>query len=143
VSNRADVVAPLVEQTSRGTIGRRGREDMATNTPVNIGNLIYTKPNFRGRRPCLVGTGTTVHTIVATHLGGLSADRIRSCLLLWGVKGVFYAGPGSRPTEASSITLPRSPQTRPAAGRNPVAPTLTCGRTAPALLTGLGPGRER
>ncbi len=49
---------------------------MATNTPVDIGNLIYTKPNFRGGRPCLLGTGTTVHTIVAAHLEGLTAEQI-------------------------------------------------------------------
>jgi len=49
---------------------------MARSAPVNIGNLIYTKPNFRGGRPCLVGTGTTVHTIAAAHLEGLSAERI-------------------------------------------------------------------
>ncbi len=49
---------------------------MATNTPVNIGNLIYTKPGFRGGRPCLVGTGTTVHTIAIAHLEGLSAEQI-------------------------------------------------------------------
>ena len=49
---------------------------MATNTPVNIGKLIYTKRNFRGGRPCLVGTGTTVHTIVAAHLEGLDAEQL-------------------------------------------------------------------
>jgi uncharacterized protein (DUF433 family) len=49
---------------------------MATNAPVNIGNLIHTDPDFRGGRPCLAGTGTTVHTIAAAHLEGLSAEEI-------------------------------------------------------------------
>ena len=49
---------------------------MVVNAPVNIGNLIYTRPGFRDGRPCLAGTGTTVHAIVAAYLEGLSPDEI-------------------------------------------------------------------
>ncbi len=49
---------------------------MVANPPTNIGNLIFSKPGFRDGRPCLTGTGTTVHTIVAAYLEGLSPEEL-------------------------------------------------------------------
>jgi uncharacterized protein (DUF433 family) len=47
-----------------------------TQAPVSIDSLLYTTPGFRRGRPCLAGTGLTVHTIAALHLQGFSAEAI-------------------------------------------------------------------
>ncbi|MEX0783855.1 MAG: DUF433 domain-containing protein [Dehalococcoidia bacterium] len=49
---------------------------MVTATPVEIGSLLYRKKGFRSGRPCLAGTGMTVHTIAALHRQGRSAEQI-------------------------------------------------------------------
>lgn len=49
---------------------------MATNTPVDIGRLIHSRPDLHDGRPCLAGTGMTVHAIAARHLDGMSAKEI-------------------------------------------------------------------
>lgn len=43
---------------------------------VDIDRLLEVRPGFRGGRPCLRGTGITVHTIAAHHLQGMSPEEI-------------------------------------------------------------------
>jgi uncharacterized protein (DUF433 family) len=43
---------------------------------VDIDRLLEVRPGFRDGRPCLRGTGITVHTIAAHHLQGMSPEEI-------------------------------------------------------------------
>jgi uncharacterized protein (DUF433 family) len=56
---------------------------MAVNAPVDIGTLIYSRPDLHSGRPCLAGTGMTVHVVGAMYLQGMSAEEIRD-LGYWG-----------------------------------------------------------
>lgn len=49
---------------------------MATNAPVNVGGLIHSRPDLHSGRPCLAGTGMTVHAVAAHHMQGMSAEEI-------------------------------------------------------------------
>src|SRR5437870_2473788 len=49
---------------------------MAVKTAVNIGDLIVAKPELHSGRPCLAGTGMTVHAVAGRYLGGLSPEDI-------------------------------------------------------------------
>ena len=49
---------------------------MAARAPVDIGTLIYSDPAFRGGRPCIAGTGLSVHAIASRYREGQSADDI-------------------------------------------------------------------
>src|SRR5689334_18012677 len=50
---------------------------MATDTPVDIGDLIYADPAFRDGRPCIAGTGMSVARIVALKAQALTPEEIQ------------------------------------------------------------------
>jgi uncharacterized protein (DUF433 family) len=43
---------------------------------TSIDSLLVTKPAFRQGRPCLRGTGITVHQVAVAHMTGLRAEEI-------------------------------------------------------------------
>lgn len=49
---------------------------MATAAAVEIGSLIEADPAIRGGRPCLTGTGVSVHRVVGWYRLGLTPDEI-------------------------------------------------------------------
>ena len=49
---------------------------MASTPAVKLSSLLVSRPGFRQGRPCLRGTGITVHAVAAAHLLGLSAEEI-------------------------------------------------------------------
>ncbi len=49
---------------------------MTTPTRVDIGTLIYRDPEFRSGRPCIAGTGMSVHAVAELYIQGMTADEI-------------------------------------------------------------------
>jgi uncharacterized protein (DUF433 family) len=49
---------------------------MNTATAVEIGSLIEVDPEIRAGRPCLAGTGVSVHRVVGWYKLGLTSDEI-------------------------------------------------------------------
>ena len=49
---------------------------MAATAPVDIGQFIYARPDFRNGRPCIAGTGMSVHPVAVRYRQGMSADDI-------------------------------------------------------------------
>jgi uncharacterized protein (DUF433 family) len=49
---------------------------MATAAAVEIGSLIEIDPEIRAGRPCLAGTGVSVHRIVGWYKLGLTPEEI-------------------------------------------------------------------
>jgi len=49
---------------------------MATATAVEIGSLIEVDPDIRAGRPCLAGTGVSVHRVVGWYKLGLTPEEI-------------------------------------------------------------------
>ncbi len=49
---------------------------MATTAPVDIGQFIYSRPDFRDGRPHIAGTGMSVRAVAAYYKSGMSPDEI-------------------------------------------------------------------
>lgn len=49
---------------------------MALRPAIKLSSLLVTRPGYRQGRPCLRGTGITVHAVAAAYLAGLSAQEI-------------------------------------------------------------------
>jgi len=49
---------------------------MAATPATDINSLLTVDPDYRSGRPCLRGTGITVHSVAAAHLGGATADDL-------------------------------------------------------------------
>jgi uncharacterized protein (DUF433 family) len=59
-------------------------------TTLSLEGLIVKKPNLRGGRPIIAGTGVTVRTIVGHYKLGLSAEEIADEMNL-ALAGVYAA----------------------------------------------------
>lgn len=49
---------------------------VATEPTADIGSLLEVREGFRSGRPCLKGTGVTVHTIAAYYVQGMTPEEI-------------------------------------------------------------------
>jgi uncharacterized protein (DUF433 family) len=49
---------------------------MASTAPIDIGSFIYSDPGFRDGRPCIAGTGMSVHAVARRFRQGESAEAI-------------------------------------------------------------------
>ena len=49
---------------------------MTTKAPVNVGQLISSRPGVQGGRPCIAGTRMMVRTVAVQHMQGLNAEEI-------------------------------------------------------------------
>ena len=56
-----------------------------------LAGMLVAKDGFRDGRPCVAGTGITVHAIAAAHLHGLTPEEILDSFPRAGRAGV-YAG---------------------------------------------------
>jgi uncharacterized protein (DUF433 family) len=49
---------------------------MASKPITELSSLLVSREGYRQGRPCLRGTGMTVHQVAAAHMMGLSAEEI-------------------------------------------------------------------
>jgi len=49
---------------------------MATTAAVDIGQFIYSRPDFRNGRPHIAGTGMSVRAVAAYYKSGMTPDEI-------------------------------------------------------------------
>ena len=49
---------------------------MATTAPIDIGQFIYSRRDFRDGRPCIAGTGMSVRAVASRYLRGETGDAI-------------------------------------------------------------------
>ncbi|HLF79361.1 MAG TPA: DUF433 domain-containing protein [Dehalococcoidia bacterium] len=49
---------------------------MASKATTELGTLLVSRKGYRDGRPCLRGTGMTVHQVAAAHMMGYSAEEI-------------------------------------------------------------------
>ncbi len=45
-------------------------------TSVKLGSLLHSRADLHHGRPCLAGTGMTVHAVAVQHMQGLTAEQI-------------------------------------------------------------------
>jgi uncharacterized protein (DUF433 family) len=49
---------------------------MVTTAPIDIGQFMYSRPDFRNGRPCIAGTGMSVRAVASRYLRGESPEEI-------------------------------------------------------------------
>src|SRR2546423_1703993 len=47
-------------------------------TLVDIGTLVYSRPDFRHGKPCIAGTGMSVQRVAIYHQMGMSPEEIQA-----------------------------------------------------------------
>lgn len=63
---------------------------MSTAT-IDIGSLLEVREGFRSGRPCIAGTGVTVHVIAAHHDMGLTPSELLEAFPHTSMAGIYAA----------------------------------------------------
>ncbi len=74
--SRIPLVATLVATLARPRVLMSYNADMSATATVQIASLLVTRPGYRSGRPCLRGTGITVHSVAAAHLLGATTEQM-------------------------------------------------------------------
>ena len=45
-------------------------------TAIKLDSLLHSRPDLHHGRPCLAGTGMTVHAVAVRHMQGMTAEQI-------------------------------------------------------------------
>lgn len=72
---------------------------MASDTLIDIGTLVVVDPDFRNGRPCIAGTGMSVHAVARLYLNGEPAQA-RASMTVWA--RVRAPSAAARPSRADS-----------------------------------------
>lgn len=60
-------------------------------TTIDLDSLLEVREGFRSGRPCIAGTGVTVHTIVEHHALGMSIAEIHEAFPQTSLAGIHAA----------------------------------------------------